>query len=548
MAEYVIGRRIEADPTGTYATTEHTSWRMIDYGEGGLVSEDPVFGPFMIGASPTDRVIAGLLRTPASLRTFGIAQLSKLDGEGAIPNITAFSTAGGNVGQLPFIRFVADQLKVGEEEYLAYVIAQSITDTAHGPLRHVTDMEAEGLYGRQVFHDTRKMETYRLGGISDVFESHQIKLDDAGNVAGIDIPPAIESSSPRINSDNLQYVPAEIYEMFSGLGNHPDPEVARQSGQIINRLQGLRKFAEVLEIDKEGDIVFKDPSTALFFQKCQMIASTEDWKDPIARVLTHQYVADLKYYKIARLLPWMTEIDNGLTLHPHSYMYYVDPDVASAQSAAGASEDPYPYVSRNLKKHISQEERERFVNYKARRYAEFLCDDEAVDYPNEHLNGHVVKYGPLSSRVEILGKENVDSSFEPVASTGAVLAPPEMQSEEGVTYILDPLKNRAVRPFVRNERGDKVFLDQLDGKLGRTSKGLFDQHQQLQWQRLTVRLVTTRDYAKVLKSAYERTGAEYRELFSRPRMSDDQTRRLIGRAAASAKEYATASGLLVIAA
>jgi hypothetical protein len=236
MTEQTIGRTIEADPTGTFATTPHQTWRMRDYGKAGLVSEDPIFGSHFIGTAEADRVIADIMRTDAFLRSYDIAQLSKLEGEGAIPNITLFSTAAGNVCQLPLIRFIADSLKGGDDAYLAYAISQSVTDVSHGPLRHVTDMEAEGLHGGQVFHEERKMEIYEHGGVMDVFEKHNIKVDHDGNVRGVIIPPAVESGRPFVNADNYQYIIAELYEWFAGQENHTDPQVALQSMELVERL------------------------------------------------------------------------------------------------------------------------------------------------------------------------------------------------------------------------------------------------------------------------------------------------------------------------
>lgn len=558
MSIETIGRHIGADSTGTFITTPHQSWRMIDYGQAGFVSEDPAFGPYMVSTeSLYGKVVNDLVHTPASMRSFGIAQLSKLRGEGSIPNITNFITAGGNISQLPLIKFIADELRADVHMHLAYIIAQSITDTSHGPIRHVTDMEAEGLAGAQVFHETRKLQTYELGGITDVLQKYGIAIDCNGLVPGVEIPPAIESGKPFVNADNYQYVIAEIYEMFSGYEDHPDASTAKKAREIVERLRRLGRFSEVLKVDDEGHIVFLYPSDALFFQKCQMLASTEDWKDPIGRVTTHMYVQDLKYHKLHRTLPHMDTVDNGHTMHPFDYMYYVDDDIVSAQMTADTGEYPYLYISRNLKKHIAQEERERYVRYKLPRYAEFLCDDEAVDYPNEMINGHVVSYGPTSSRIEVL--KHAEVGERPItASTGAILADRALQTKEGVTYILDPLKNRVVRPYTVGKRGNRVFIDELDindgaenYKIARASKSLFEQHQRLQWQQLIVRLVTTQDYAKTLRETFNKTATSYeslKQIQAGNRMSSDQIRRMIGLAATTARVSAIESGLLVIAA
>jgi pyruvate,water dikinase len=83
-------------------------------------------------------------------------------------------------------------------------------------------------------------------------------------------------------------------------------------------------------------------------------------------------------------------------------MYYVDSDVVNGQIKADEEDDMFLHATGNLRKSISREERERFVRHKLRRYAEFLLDDDAVDYPNEMLNGNVVKFGLPSSSVEII--------------------------------------------------------------------------------------------------------------------------------------------------
>lgn len=543
-----IGREIAADPTGTFITTAHRSWRLVDYGPDiGMVSEDPGFGAYLIKPG----VIADLIRTPAFDRSLDIGQLSRLKKEGAIPNIALVNTAGCNVAQLPLINYLSDRMQASEEERTAYIIAQSITDVSHGQLRHMTDMEIEGLSGDQVFHEQRKMQTFELGGITEVLDSHGITLGKDGLVPGIEIPPCIESKIPHVNADNYQYVMAETYESFAGYENHPDEEVRKNAAEIIAKVKRMGNFKEVIDVDPDGQIWFKHPEDALFFQKCQMLASTEDWKDLVGRVLEHQYVQDLKYSKVDRLLPGMDEIDNGTTLHPHDYTYYVDTDIEDMQSSPENFRNPNVYASRNLKKHISQEERERHYNSKIKRYAQFLTDDKAEDYPNEMINGNVVSYGLPSSRVEILDQKEVDKD-SPTTNTAARLAPDSMQSEEGVTFILDPFKNRVVRPFVKNHRGERVYLDQLKSPngepspLAEASRKLYDQHQRLQWQQLTARLVITRNYAKNMREMFKQTNEGYDQLLGRDRMSRDQIRRSIGAAGLRARTTALESGLLVV--
>lgn len=546
MQVNTLGRIVEADPTGNYLTTPHASWRLIDYGNGGMVSESPVFGAYMITPDRlVGRFVMDVFRTPLAMRTFDINQLSDLHGQSTIPNLTEFSTAAGNMEQLGFLEYCVKKLGGTERDLIAYIVAQSVTDASHSQLRHVGDMEVEGLSGEQKFHDLRRSEAYEYGGIADVMERYGLGLDEEGWVSGVAIPACVESKKPHLNADNYQYVLTEMYEWFAGYDQHEDPRVASMCGTIVERIKRLGRYEEVIDVDREtGHVVFKDPADALFFQKCQMLASTEDWKEPINRVLEHMDIQDSKYLKVERLFRGMGAIDNGQTLRPTAYTYYVDRDVLDAQSDADKSNDMYMHASRHLRRSISREERERFYTHKLPRYAEFLADDAAVDYPNEMINGNVVKFGLPSSSVEILEKQEVDPSA-PSSNTAARLAPPELQSNEGVTYVLDPLKNRMVRPYVRGANGALTYLDKLDNKIGRTSARLLEQHQRLQWQRLTVRLVVTQGYAKTLRESFASTSRRYEELAGRPNPSPDQVRRMINGAADRARVQALGSGLLV---
>jgi hypothetical protein len=335
-----------------------------------------------------------------------------------------------------------------------------------------------------------------------------------------------------------------MYEWFAGYGDHKDANVRTMAGRVIERIKHLGSFNDAIDIDlSDGHVVFRDVKDALFFQKCQMLASTEDWKDIINRVREHLYIQDAKYMKIARLLPDMHQVDNGITLHPTGYMYYVDSDVVNGQIKADEEDDMFLHATGNLRKSISREERERFVRHKLRRYAEFLLDDDAVDYPNEMLNGNVVKFGLPSSSVEIIDRVDVPPDSI-LTNSAARLASTELQSAEGVTYILDPLKNRVVRPYVKTLQG-KDYIDKIKSRYGIVSATLFEQHQRLQWQQLTVRLVVTREYASVLRRSFEENNVRYEELKKMPRMSKDQLRRMIIRAGLRGEGVAIETGQLV---
>lgn len=534
-----IGHSVPADITGGLHTTQHQSWRLVDYGNF-MVSEDPLFGVEPIHGRPESQLLCELYRTPAAERALDITQLSKLSPDQTIPNLAEFTRAGGNISQVRIINMLADKMHASKTERLAYILTQSLSDAAHGPLSHATDMEIEGFAGGQVFHDTRRPETYDFGGITNVLRRYGVKkLDAHGSIPGIAIPPCIESGRPNLNADNYQFTLNEGYEWFSGYGDNP--VLGPLTSAVLARIKSAADMSKIV-ITPDKHMAFTDIADARFLQKLHMLLGTEHWKEPINRVVLHLYVQALKYAKIKRRFPGMEEIDNGTTRHPESYTYMVDSDVRQALETGPGKGDEFMYATRWLLSNIGQEERSRFVNYKLKRYAEFLLDDEAREYPNELLNGHLVMYGPTSSRVEVEEQTAINADSH-ITNSAARLAPDDRQSAEAVSYELDPLKNRFIDPYVQIGKGKFRRLSEIDSN----SVELLRQHQDLQWRQLNVRLVTTRNYAPALRTTFHQINEDYEKLRSRGKLSPDQIRRSIASAALRAKVRATERGVLVLA-
>lgn len=541
-----FGRHIPPDPSDSLYTTEHPSTCIISYGYDGLVCESPVFGAIPI--SPDTRqgqFLIDIMQTSLFQRAFGIGQLSALPGQAVTPNLDLFSTATGNLEQLAILRFIARTLRLSDEQMVAFMMAQVVTDATHGQLRHMTDVEIEGTMGRQKFHDEQRAITYAHGGYNDVCARYGIRLNADGLVPGIEIPPVVECHAPGINMDNFQYVLTEAYETFAGYHNHTDPAVARGTGQIIERIKYLARMRDVLEIDETGNFIFPNAEDALFFQKLQMLASTEDWQGVVNRVREHLVVQDLKYMKVKRLFPDMDEIDSGRMRRPSAYTLFVDDDVVQGQRTARQAGDEYLGVSYDLQRSMSDAERRRFVDHKLPHYVRFLLNNLDAEYPNELLWSDVNRFGLSSTAVDIVDVENIEPNTVPQTST-ARLDIRSPQPRDGVTYVLPPFKSRVVRPFVRDTHSNRMYLDELDSELGRVSRSLLRVNEHLQWQQLTVRLVAKDSAATILRGAFVQTHEQYEALRRDPPLAPKEITRFIGRSAARAVVSAMKSGLLVV--
>jgi hypothetical protein len=492
---------------------------------------DPLLEPFPLkkGERSVNGLVADIIQTPLGQRALDITQLSKAEAHATIPGTHRFHRLGHIVGLAEMTRRLAEIQGATRRQTDAYVMYASFSDLAHGPFSHATDIAVQGVGSNETYHESRVAEAFALGGVRDVFEDRGLKVNLRGELRGVPIPPWVESSSPDVCVDRLQYT---LHEMLLWFDGSKTPE-ADQIRTILADIASLKN----IEIDDEGRMIFTDIEQARLLAKGYSLLSTEHWNDPVNRVQLYLLIESLKYSILNRHLPGMDEMDNGNTRKPLDYLYAIDSDVLKAMESEPGKTDPYLYAIEGQLADIGREEQRRFVQFKRRVYEKFLTDPRAEEYPSQILHPGLVDFGPGSSHFEI---NRLTERL--VAPTGSHPQVPQLTGENGdLHYTLFPLKNRRIDPLVKTDKGVKR-LSEID----RNYAELIRQHQLIQRSSLSVHIPTTSIYKDLLWRQAEEISAQFSAAQqTNPPLDKDPKRRSIEEAAARARAHAIDRGVYI---
>lgn len=524
------GQWVEPDPSQAQYSTGHSGWRLIEH-DTYLQVQDPVLGDFAIGNRPEDEVIREIVMSPLGLRAFSIPQLSKLREHAPIPNIYDFFRAGHALNNVEGVNRLACQHpgRVTPRQMLLWKTEVAKDDLAHGLGSHLTDMIIEGGYGGpEDAHEKRSGEAERYGGVRGILQAAGIRLDAYGKIRGLQLPPWIEVDAPDLCYERYGYTVEETRLAFSP--SDDDPAAQR----LIETIADM----DNLVITEDAQLAFRDEEVALMFSKAYLLLSTEDWNEPVNRVIEHLLIEGFKHAVYSRRLPNMKDYDNGHTADVASYTYGIDQDLLQALSTSRNDRDDFMFALSQLLSQIAKEERWRFVEYKRGQFLRFLLDERAEAYPSAILNGHVMDYGPPSSVVEIkVEKGEAPRQRRPrVRANAAQLIHVD---SGGVQYSLQPMKNRYVDPLVMTATGPKPL-----SRINETYRSLLRQHAIIHASKVAVRLAVTGEYENLVHEVVENNAEQARA--SRPKLKGDQLRWQIDAAAARSVADAQAAGRLVL--
>lgn len=458
---------------------------VVDHGSY-LQLRNPLMDEVVFSADDTGPkgVMFDVLHTPLGERSFDLTQLSKTADHETIPDTHRFNRFGHVAMVTEITNRIGRREKVSSDKVLAYVLSAALDDLAHGPLSHATDIAVEGPGQKERFHQERAPEALQLGGVIDVLKGHDIKTNKRGEMKGIVVPPWVECGAPDVCVDRLQYTLQELLLWFSG-SNSPEAETIRE---ILTSIASLDNIA----INNEGNMVFLDEDEARLFSKGYLLLSTEHWNDLVNRVQLYLLIEALKYSIIERRLPYMSEIDHGITRQPLDYLYAVDSDIIAAMQPKPGDTDPYLFAIANQLAGVGYEERGRFKNFKRPVFEAFLTDAKASEYPSALLHAQLADFGPESSRFETRFYKN-GAKLEQLRREQNPQVPHLVSHNGNLHYVLLPLKNRFLDPLVRTRSGD-IPLSEVDPRYAE----LLAQHQQIQQATLSVHIPTTTAYRKLL--------------------------------------------------
>ncbi len=490
---------------------------------------DPLLGEYPLDKQSRDvsGVLADILQTPIAQRAFDLTQLSKAGPHTTIPGTEQFHRLGHVLGVAEFTSRLAHRENIDAERHLAYVLHASLSDLAHGPFSHATDIAVQGPGSNETFHESRLPEALALGGVQLVLAQHRIASNAKGELDGYSIPPWVESSAPDICVDRLQYT---LHELLLWFESSESSEAAR----IRQTLEHIATL-ETIQIT-DGNMAFTDLDEARLFAKGYLLLSTEHWNDPVNRVQLYLIIESLKYAILSRRLPGMQAMDNGVTRKPFDYLYAVDGDVLAAMQCEPGHTDPYLFVIENQLADIGHEEQNRFTQFRRRVYEQFLDDPLALEYPSSILHPNLADFGPASSRFEI---ELLDKKVMP-PQTGHPQVPRLMGENGDLQYGLYPLKNRYIDPLVQSQDDKVNRLSELDPGFA----ALLEQHQIIQRSSLRVHIPTTRAYKDLLwQQAQEISQAFFDAQETNDPLNNDPKRRGIEAAGTRAVQAAAARGV-----
>lgn len=492
---------------------------------------DPLLGDYPLAKTDTgvDGLLADVIDTPLGSRAFDLTQLSKALPHVTIPATEQFHRLGHILGISEFTKRFARREHLQDEELLAYTLYAALSDLAHGPFSHATDIAVQGPGSSEQFHESRVPEALALGGVRKVLEQHKVTTNERGQIEGVKIPSWVESEAPDLCVDRLQYT---LHELLLWLDKSSTSEAANIR-ETLSEIASLKS----LEIDENGQLVFTDLEHAKLFAKGYLLLSTEHWNDPVNRVQLYLLIESLKYSILSRRLPGMQDMDNGKTRQPFDYLYAIDSDVLEAMKCEPGGTDTYLFVIENQLADIGREEQKRFVQFRRRIYEQFLMDEQAEEYPSNILHPNLADFGPDSSRFEI---EMVPAG-ELAAPSGHPQVP-QLTGENGdLHYLLYPLKNRYIDPLVRAGK-NTLRLSDLDPRFAL----LLKQHQRIQRSSLRVHIPTTKTYRDLLwQQAQEISSAFFAAQETHEPLNKDPKRRGIEAAAERAVQAAISRGAFV---
>ena len=392
-----------------------------------------------------DGVFYDVLISPAGLRSLGINQLSKSETEATYEGSTDFKRWQHIAGVYRMVRHFGRQEGLDSETTLQYALVACLPDLGHGVKSHITDMLKEGMGGDENFHEQRTGQLIDLGGLRVVLDKHKITspFDRDGQV-NIKVPPWVESSSPDVSVDQLQYINAEISLLF------PDNPVVRDAIDLDN-----------FTITDDGHLAFKDIDQARVWSKAANLCSSEHWNEPTNRLIELLSLEAMKRTISLRYLENVDNFDNGYVGSPEDYTFLIDKDFDDALEREALDQRPDVFMNSvySLIQSIAHRERQRFAKHKRPTYEQYLADHEAREYPNALINPHRAAFGIPPAQVEILKSQDTDGELD----TSAVM---RISESDDVVGILKKLKFRQFNPLVLSKTGP-VRLGDIDPNFAR---------------------------------------------------------------------------------
>lgn len=519
------GHYVSPDTNITNYSTGHYV-QQTTVNESFVLVEDPQIGDFVVDRRRDNGLYYDYLTTAAAFRSGGVSQLCKDQSSGTIPNTYSMTRRWHTNGLFYIVDWAADKLQATPEQRLAWHLATDVDDQAHLLFSHAMELGIQGWGGGENFHERQWPTVAAIGGLTDVLDKHGVTYDDTIRIPGIDIPPLFEGERNDVNLDRLQYAVTELLLWFDHDGASPEIR------SWVREMCSLDNFA----ITEDKKLAFKDKEIALLFSKGYLLLSTEHWNDPINRVQLHLLIQASQHAILQRRISWMQQVDKGVPRRPEHYLYGIDQDVVDSMGTGPGQADDFIYAIKNSLYPIAMQERQRFIDYKQAEYASFLLDERARDYPSELLTPTRVDFGPPSSQVGVELAE---------ADEGTVPQPklPLLRHDDaGVSYTLQPLKNRYVDPLVM-VKGMPRTLSEIDVNYAR----LKEEQQQLQKMGVVVRLAFASGFEQAFKHGVNTNDKEFQDMRRvTSDMTSDQQRTIIELAAERAKALNVATGSLVL--
>lgn len=524
------GLFVPGDPNQSRYATGHYA-QAVTINENFIMVEDPGVGDFTVN----DPLMYRLYTTPNALRAMAVSQLCTGKETATIPNTSDYNRYEGLIAQYPMIDRFGKQQGLTEDHIRAIKVGVGLADFGHPAFSHLAEQAIQKWGGPENWHDIMWPTIAELGGVAAVLRQANVRLGSDLRVSGYDLPRWAERGNKLdLDVDNLQYIIAEGRRTFET--DIADP-VLREK---INNLLSLDNFA----VTEDGRLAAKTPEAGLLVSKLLMLFASQHWNDFLNRAHMHLRIHGMQSSITDRRLPWMGEIDRGVTRNPEGYYMGVDEDYRLAMLSTPGRNNDFIYMVRNTLDASGMEERNRFVDNKLHEFTVFLIDDYAQDFPSQYLKPTRVDFGPKPMTVDI---QPTELKEDDIAKLSERKIPALEDGTDNLTYVAGPLKNRIIDPLIVDENGQVVRLSEHDSRIGRAFKELVDQHQALQKLGVKVSFTFNPEYAQEFRDGMARNDQEFQAgALSRESMTNDQLRRVIEHGANTGVELGRASGRLVL--
>ena len=440
---------------------------------------DVVWGNEYIGDQPYDELLMQLARSPLFRRLQAVEQLTLPAEYTTVPNTSSFSRWQHVWGSLVFVRKMTEgDSRYSEKDRIVMQLRTLFSDVGQTAFSHLGDWIFQSDAQSEDLHDQdlrSLLETFQIG---DMLAKYDLTLDET---VFPDTEDWVECPSPNLCVDRVDYGMREVLRWMP-----PSSELHMYRHELAHP-------QSLFTINDDHMLEISDQQFARQFALAYNLLPTEHWAQPV-----HRLQLELLQTAVKRAL--LDEVVTDYLFleprpHPRDMMYGIDANFDRAFF------DWTGVRLSRLMKSIGLSQREIFSHARQSELDTIFSNASGATFPdpNTPLSWRGKKYGLVAPSVEL--EETSDNEQHTVSA-----------DRHGLTYILPPLKPRAIDPLVSTPAGG-IPLSQLDANF---NKYRADQAT-MTAKSYAATLLVNHETARKLKDIHNHTVDEWHAATDRPR-------------------------------